>query len=73
MLEDSCRKFCTVSRIASEQVSLDRGGRWRDWLTGREVEAGRGAAQALPLAQLFTGPHALPFALMVTAEGGPAA
>jgi (1->4)-alpha-D-glucan 1-alpha-D-glucosylmutase len=63
----------TTLRLDEQQALPAGTSRWRDWLTGREVEAGRGAAQALPLAQLFTGPHALPFAVLVPAEGGPAA
>ena len=45
-------------------------GRWRDWLSGREVDAGSGE---LALAGLFPDAHALPFAVLVPADGGPAA
>jgi (1->4)-alpha-D-glucan 1-alpha-D-glucosylmutase len=55
--------------LASEQLALPR--HWRDWLTGRDVEADGHAL--LPLTQLFTGPEALPFAVLVPADGGPAA
>ena len=53
-----------------EQQALPASRRWRDWLTGREFEAG---PQGLPLARLFPDASALPFAVLVPAEGGPAA
>jgi (1->4)-alpha-D-glucan 1-alpha-D-glucosylmutase len=58
----------TARRLDEQQARP--AGPWRDWLTGREVEAG---PAGLPLAALFPDAHALPFAVLVPATGGPAA
>ncbi len=60
----------TALRLDEQQALPAGTGRWRDWLTGRDVDADAGA---LPLARLFPEAHALPFAVLVPAEGGPAA
>ena len=63
----------TVVRFDGQPPAPGHAGRWRDWITGREIDAGADNAAGLPLAALFAGAHALPFAVLVPAEGGPAA
>ena len=60
----------TTLRLDEQQALPAGTGRWRDWLAGREIDAGSGP---LPLARLFPDAQALPFAVLVPAEGGPAA
>ena len=60
----------TSVRLESDQTAVSRTGRWRNWLTGREVEIAA-ADNALDLAQTFAGACGLPFAVLVPAEGGP--
>jgi (1->4)-alpha-D-glucan 1-alpha-D-glucosylmutase len=63
----------TVVQAGEQQPALAHAGRWRDWLTGRVFDAGAANANGLALAELFADAHALPFAVLVPAEGGPAA
>jgi (1->4)-alpha-D-glucan 1-alpha-D-glucosylmutase len=57
--------------LETEHAPLNRGSRWRDWVTGREFEVARSAGASLALAEVFDGAGALPFAVLVSAEGGP--
>jgi (1->4)-alpha-D-glucan 1-alpha-D-glucosylmutase len=63
----------TVVQAGEQQPALAHASRWRDWLTGRVFDAGAANANGLALAELFADAHALPFAVLVPAEGGPAA
>ena len=60
----------TSVNLESDQAVLNRTGRWRNWLTGREVEVTGADPVALELTQAFAGACALPFAVLVPAEGG---
>ncbi|HWI80404.1 malto-oligosyltrehalose synthase [Ramlibacter sp.] len=62
----------TAIRFDEQQSALGRTV-WRDWLTGREIERGTRSANALALAKVFADADALPFAVLVPAQGGPAA
>jgi (1->4)-alpha-D-glucan 1-alpha-D-glucosylmutase len=63
----------TLVPLADQQPPLAQAGRWRDWLTGRAIDAGAANARGLALSELFADANALPFAVLVPAEGGPAA
>ena len=62
----------TVLRLDEQQPPPVRAGRWREWLTGREL-ASPANGDGLPLSRIFADANALPFAVLVPAEGGPAA
>jgi (1->4)-alpha-D-glucan 1-alpha-D-glucosylmutase len=57
--------------LETEHAPLNRGSRWRDWITGREFEVARSGGASLSLAEVFDGAGALPFAVLISAEGGP--
>ena len=59
--------------LDSEHAPLNRIARWRDWITGREFDVSRDNGASLELSQLFEDAGALPFAVLVPADGGPAA
>jgi (1->4)-alpha-D-glucan 1-alpha-D-glucosylmutase len=63
----------TVVQLADQQPALAHSGRWRDWLTGRVIDAGAANASGMALSELFADASALPFAVLVPAQGGPAA
>jgi (1->4)-alpha-D-glucan 1-alpha-D-glucosylmutase len=63
----------TVVQLADQQPALAHAGRWRDWLTGRVIDAGTANASGLALSELLGDASALPFAVLVPADGGPAA
>jgi (1->4)-alpha-D-glucan 1-alpha-D-glucosylmutase len=63
----------TVVQLAEQQPALAHSGRWLDWLTGRVIDAGAANASGMALSELFADASALPFAVLVPAQGGPAA
>ncbi|MBA3771931.1 MAG: malto-oligosyltrehalose synthase [Ramlibacter sp.] len=55
--------------MVGDQPILNRRQGWRNWMTGREVQAAQDAE--LDLTNVFATACGLPFAVLVPAEGGP--
>jgi hypothetical protein len=61
----------TIANLDSDQSVLGRTRRWRNWLTGRELEVAAKEASSLDLVRVFDSACALPFVVLVPAQGGP--
>ncbi|HSH90849.1 MAG TPA: malto-oligosyltrehalose synthase, partial [Ramlibacter sp.] len=62
----------TAVSLDVEQVPLQQVPCWRNWLTGVQVQASPGRTSSLDLAEVFGTAQGLPFAVLISAEGGPA-